>query len=697
VSAFAARDEARFGDEREDRVRQRFTVATASDVRPEDVAARWELADYPFGVDVCRRISIRWLNLGPADRSGTEWRIAGETYAAPLFHVCKHCGVVPAAQGKDANDARHRGWCPQRRAHDPNGWADVALMHELSTEAVRVLVPPVVMADDIQLVSFTAALRLGLRALLGGDPTHLDAFRAVEPGPRGRHNLVVLHDRVPGGTGYLSRFADPDEMHRLLKAAEIGLAGCQCQDEGLACCHRCLLPLVHPDDVPLARRDRALEMVQELLTHWQPQTSTDELRAIDVDPAETPIERWFRALLTRWAQQKRANPRTSAGAHGDRVTFVVRAGDHNRTWFVDPQVPLGDVRPDFVLRTDDPSVPDIAVFCDSVKFHASPTCNRTADDAAKRASLRARGYLVWAVTHQDMTTFEQVLDGAASTELSFLTPAQDTAFGKASRQIPGAGGVRAAEIRGDAMSLLVGFLQAAQPTVWRNVAQAVSLGMLAALGRGATRKIAQEDLLATASALAKGQPITPQAGEPQVGVAPTTTASGTAVLLRTVRMPRVDVVLVLDDRAEVVGGPEHLAQWRDWLAASNLLQFLDDAEPRFHALTTTQQLVHEHLSSSGSDSRLTPEWREVIDVADQSCRPVLVELADLGAPLPEPGRDGPGNEWQVDLAWPEYRIAVLVGDHPERADLLRQEDWLVVGADAHIIVREIAERRGVER
>lgn len=695
VSAYAGRDEARFGDEHEDRVRQRFVVAVAADVDPVDVTARWELADFPFGVDVCRRITVRWFNLGPAERSGAERRIAGEDFPAPLFHVCRYCGVVPAAQRKDPREARHRGWCPQRRGHDPDGWADVALMHDLTTEAVRVLVPPVVMADDIQLVSFTAAFRLGLRGLLGGDPTHLDAFRAVEPGPRGRHDLVVLHDTVPGGTGYLARFSDPDEMHQLLKAAESALAGCPCQHEGLACCHRCLLPLVGPDEVALARRDRALEMVRQLLDQWHPRDLAHELRAIDADPAETPIERRFRVLLSRWARQQRAGARTTVGSHGDRLTFTVRAGDHNRTWIVQAQVPLGDVRPDYLLHTDDPSVPDIAVFCDSVRYHASVAHNRTADDAAKRSRLRRKGYRVWAVTHEDLDRFDRSLARSSAERLPFLSLAQHSAFERASQQVDGAGGVRAADVRGDAMTLLVKFLQAAEPQVWRSVARAASMGMLGDAGRGAVVRTSG-DLYEIAAAHARQGHLESRKSDASVSVVPTRTAAGATVLLRPVRHPHVEVVLALDDRPESVGGPDHTVQWRDWLAASNLLQFLDDDGKEFEAVTTTQQLGT--TVAVVEPPALSSEWRDVVDVAVPSARGLLIELAGRGIPTPEPGRDGPDHLWQIDIAWPEYRIAVLVDDdHPDRIEKLRQDNWSVVRADVDDIVNEIEERRGMSR
>ena len=88
-------------------------------------------------------------NLGPVDRGGAATQIAGHEVTAPRFLACRYCGVVPAAQSgvRETADARHRGWCRQRQEPDADPWVTVVLTHELRTQAVRLLVPPVVVAD----------------------------------------------------------------------------------------------------------------------------------------------------------------------------------------------------------------------------------------------------------------------------------------------------------------------------------------------------------------------------------------------------------------------------------------------------------------------------------------------------------------------------------------------------------------------
>ena len=174
---------------------------------------------------------------------------------------------------------------------------------------------------------------------------------------------MVLHDVVPGGTGYLARFAEPEQVQRLLRAALDVLARCECQDEAVHACHRCLLPHVPSRLAPYARRDRAVELLREILDDWVPE-KIEALRSIVVGSHDTPIEDRLRRLLKRWARDRGAQVTSHITSFGDRLDIVLPAADDNRRWKLTPQVTHGFVTPDFDLTTDDPKSPTIAVFCD---------------------------------------------------------------------------------------------------------------------------------------------------------------------------------------------------------------------------------------------------------------------------------------------------------------------------------------------
>jgi pimeloyl-ACP methyl ester carboxylesterase len=59
-------------------------------------------------------------------------------------------------------------------------------------------------------------------------------------------------------------------------------------------------------------------------------------------------------------------------------------------------------RPDVHLKRLDAAAPEVVVFLDGFKYHASVEYNRLADDADKRARLRAHDYIVLGITWEDV-------------------------------------------------------------------------------------------------------------------------------------------------------------------------------------------------------------------------------------------------------------------------------------------------------
>ncbi len=717
ASAFASRDGARFGDDSEERVRTPFTVGAAVDVDPHDVVRAWGLRDYPFGAEYARVADVRWVNLGRSDTGGAERMVAGQRLQAPLFQACLHCGVVPAAQRKDAADARHRGWCPQRRIADPDGWVSVALLHELRTQAVRLLVPPIVLADDTVLESVRAALLLGLRSVLGGEPDHLDVLVAPDAVRRGERFLLVLHDLVPGGTGYLARFADPDRVRGLLHAAEQALAGCSCADSGAAACHRCLLPYVPPAKVASVRRDRALEVLREILGSWEPR-DLDSLRAVTAGPHETPIERRFRALMVRWARDHGSDVRVTPDRGGDRVTFRLETGGRTRTWTMLAQQDLGGVRPDFVLRADDPAVDEIAVFCDSRRYHADVEHNRLADDARKRAELRAGGWVVWALTHHDLDAFAGFLDADTTdsgprTGYAALTGTQARTLDTLARnpKLFGPGTVPARALQGDAVALLTRLLRTPEETAWEGPARALAAALtdgtvddgapladgqadaaLAALLRGERSDLGADGRDGARDGARADDAARAARGRRHVV---RRSAGGATALVDVEKAGAIGVFLGVDDRAETISAPETVPAWRDWLALSNVLQFLGDR--RFRALTT--RLLDEGGAPVRTPTRPEPapldvSWRAYLGF-DTAIDAVVPGLAGNGVPLPVPGYEV-GECPPADLAWVRHGVAMVTDDDPERSGCLRARGWTVVGPDVSDIVAALRRAEGDE-
>ncbi len=209
VSAQAHRDEARINDRSDERKRARFSVVTAADIDPEFISRQWFVTGYDFGARYLRRVSIRWFNVGPRVGFGTNRTIAGESLSANLFRVCAGCGVLDQTSRANRTD-EHRPWCRYRTSNDEHT-ETIALSRTLITQGVVIPLPWSVSLGDVYAIpSLSAALLLGLREQFGGSPDHINVATTVDP-VRGGDNrsALLLHDVVPGGTGYLAELAAP--------------------------------------------------------------------------------------------------------------------------------------------------------------------------------------------------------------------------------------------------------------------------------------------------------------------------------------------------------------------------------------------------------------------------------------------------------------------------------------------------------
>ncbi len=226
-------------------------------------------------------------------------------------------------------------------------------------------------------------------------------------------DALLLHDLVPGGTGYLAELAQPAILRTILLRAYEVLRDCSCAGTARMACHQCLLPFAAPGQDRHVSRAEAQRLLHEIL-HAGLQTDEEpdpngswkvtEVAVQGFDP-ESKMEQKFRAVLKDRLGALGAHVKEIPGNRGTSWEVTIGGG---RKWRLDPQVNLLGSKPDFVLTCDDTSVPRMAIFCDGWRYHASALHNRLADDAAKRAILRDDGLFVLSLSWVDLE------DGAAS-------------------------------------------------------------------------------------------------------------------------------------------------------------------------------------------------------------------------------------------------------------------------------------------
>lgn len=675
VSSSMRRDEAAIDDSRDERVRERFDVIVTADFAPESVTDEWYVESYGFGAKHVRDLTLRWLNLGRSAGHGSTRLIAGQEVAAELFRVCSVCGQLDSSTRKNSK-YEHRPWCSLRDAADEDT-VSVALSRTLKTEGLLLRLPPMVAAESgFAVPSLSAAVRLGLREYIGGDPDHLAMELVVDPVPgdgSSTADALLMHDVVPGGTGYLADLCDPKTLRSILWRAYVVVRDCDCSAAGRLSCHKCLLPFSGSGQGNLVSRVEAERLLAEILTSGSgaavPPTESEDWtvtkEATTAFDPESKMEQKFRSVLKERLKVLGATVKEYPEAKGVRIDISFSRG---RRWSLSPQVNVGSSKPDFVLRCDDPSVPSTAIFCDGWKYHASPVHNNLAEDARKRAELREADWVVIGLSWQD-------LDGTAQGDPEWFDE-------RAVPELMAQAGVTFRPglvdlLRRGPVDQLVSWIQNPDP------------GGLAAVGRALPFLLAPRaqtqglsgqrvDLAVSAVDVLLGNDY---AGS---GVPVWAWRKDTLVAMNRLnpKNSSTEIALVLDDSPDAVGAASKAA-WQTWLRLSNLLALRETGveittRSRLNAAAPVTSLPAA-VEPPAVEGNLSAAWQSLHDVSASHERQILEELAAADLPVPVLGHEVDGVP--LGPSWLERMVTVDLELAADERDRLEQENWVVVPAD----------------
>lgn len=681
VTAEVRRDESAINDRSDERERERFTVQIAADIDPQQVEDQWYVEGTSFGVKLLRSMTIRWVNLGRQLGSGPSRFLSGQEHQSPLFRVCEACGKLD--QKGSANSRReHRAWCRYRSSNDEHV-RTIALTRTLTTQGLVMRLPTsVTVGDSIALPSLSAAVQLGLREIIGGDPDHLQLVTIIEPVNSGgdeNATALLVHDTVPGGTGYLADLAAHERIREVLEAAWRVVANCACRNEGRAACHRCLLPFApgrNADSVSRASAERNLRRILGVDENDQPTPWAITTVQPGIDDPESHLEQWFRKVFIDRAKTLGGAIREVPGPWGNRVEVKV-AG---RTWMLTPQVFVAGSRPDFVLAPLGGGARPIAIFLDGYQFHASVHHNRLADDAQKRASLRAHNHHVLALTWDDI---KRVDEGSAEPLPWWYDKTAVTIAGQAFQLSPATLDL----VTQNPMTRLMDWMLDPDNAQTRWAAIATTLPVLTAAPFGNFGPTAEtpEALVQRAVDVVEGSRSGPGASE------------DTWHLVRdgVVMVTRYDsdtgsasVVLLVDDRPDTLARDGFPAAWRTWLHLSNLLgPAVTGGQVEIIAHSIAEQTVADHFDSVEElfSSVLASGWSEAAEFANPAERDLLTELAGLGGiPVPEMGPDL-ADGIPVNMVWRDARVVVALDLTEDDVAALKSDGWTIVDPDPRAV------------
>ncbi|MEU6885613.1 DEAD/DEAH box helicase [Streptomyces viridosporus] len=694
VTARDKREDARIGDESDDRDRRFYTVVDMVDINPDDFAAgkSWRHTSQIFGVDYTRRAVIRRINAGPLSIGAQENdQLAGQPVRIAPFHVCTACGAASAdgrpvfdddrdAVDNSANRQRalkhHTPWCPLRRGRKGVPQEPVLLAHELETEALRILLPAATVLVEEKVHSFQAALRLGVDDAFGGDPQHLDTTLATMPDrdTAEKRHFLVLYDRLPHGTGYLDRLTDPAAFRQVLEGARRLLVECPCNGEGGQACHRCLYRYTDERHIESVSRQAALEILDQLLgtstDAWatKPVGNTDQI-GLD-GQVESDLEARFLKALRGWTGQRGDAVLEESGDNSGYLRLDEAGTVHG--WRLTAQRNEGFTRTDFTFERTDGPKQKITVYLDGHRYHATRRHNRLAGDADKRNRLRAEGRIVFQLTWDDLDAFEKKTGTAeASARREAAEPvwppyprsAQDLAKQLYAER---GGDDLAATAFTDPMTMLLAYLRSPDDATWGKRASAIVGGLLDTgqeilVGNGTPDQARQMlDRLLGAWGHTDGIDPAPVQGTGTLNLFQTCDQSGLPVaFLIDGATSHWSALACLDDTDQgQLGTPEHKTRWRAWLQWSNILQFLTHDGGEGVQLTTS--------TAAGFDLSVLKALGGIGELES------LVAQYDTGAPAPVPRPratehldDTPIEAAVRDPLWDREILAFLDEDEPD--------------------------------
>lgn len=712
ASANVNRESSRISDASDERVRTGFTTVLAADIDPAGIETQWFIDGTGFGAKLVNHLTLRFLNLGKRVEQGSQRTIAGAPYFAPLFDVCEGCGHLNT-QTRANTRAEHAPWCRYRddlAEHNKS----VALARTLVTQGVLMPLPwHITSGDDFAIPSLQTAVLRGLRDEFGGSPDHLGVAVVTDPTTPGEHKLpaLLLHDQVPGGTGYLAKLAEPQAVWTMLFSAWRTLRDCPCQNEGRLACHRCLLPFAADWQVARVSRTSAERHLRQILTGsatgpdpteemaWQIATSATSTPHSD----ESLLEQRFRVEFTKRLSQV-ATITEKPGVTGNILALTAGV----RQFVLRPQSGALGSKPDFELTGS--GIKPVEIFTDGRAFHASPTNNRVADDAEKRAALRLGGKHVLAITMADCAAeaeyqtkghpvaapgwLDHQLTGALRKEYGFsqdgLTALTSGPFAYLSYLVSGGS---AADLQRFSDAVPAYFMKGG------NGAQVLQVHLPVG-----------QTLAEAAAQLLQGYPAAPSQSSRvfwwrrgEVGV----------LVDASTGLGHLDTCLIVDDRPKSVAGDTFADSWREWLQISNAL-IARSADRRTEITTVTvvqagvaggasSGLVPVVAAKTGVTEKigvgeprvdvipapgLTEDWRLAVkEIDDHRLSQIALKLAVSGLPVPDVGEEIAGVP--ADLSWPDAKVVVLAEPQAGDAAELEGEGWSLVAPDFEQIIAAV--------
>ncbi len=401
---------------------------------PSRSRGAWALVEIPFGIEFVKSVTILESNLGRSDVTDAR-KLQINELEVPVhgFITCRHCGKS-SSHINQYEYKQHFGYCKHKneeyKGKSDAVFKEVFFFREMTTEALKVLLPVQELDSEAKVKMFKAGIERGLKDFYKGNPQHIEIAEYKEYNHKSMRfdRYLVLFDKVPGGTGYLEQLFDRSEFTKLMKQAYESIRDCSCQHEGKDGCYRCIYSYgnqYYHADLSRAEAEKSFRAIVEKSETWERQSEGLSQIAATGRIEESELEERFIRSLSKFAS-KEAQWKFQEKNEDGTVSYSLsyRSPLTQVSYHIRPQVELGRVdgiayytRSDFLIvcteatldgQNYQDTIPSIAVYLDGYQFHASTENNRFFNDFQKRQAINAHdGYHSWTLTWDDLEKFDQ--------------------------------------------------------------------------------------------------------------------------------------------------------------------------------------------------------------------------------------------------------------------------------------------------
>lgn len=444
VKSVNTREDSTLDDSSDDRESNKYHISRHIKFDYKTFQGAWGMRDIPFGIEYVKNVDITEVNLGLTSSTDANKININQLEEIPYhgFVTCRYCGKSSSAPHRirfDRNFKFHFGFCKYRdkeyQGKTDEIFEEVFLFREMKTEALKVLLPVQDLESESQINMFKAGLELGLKKYYKGNPQHLNMVDHSEFNSKnGRFDrYLVIHDNIPGGTGYLEKLFNPTEFTEVITKAYLAIKECSCQFKGKDGCYRCIYTYSNQflhNELSRAKAEQLFKKIVEKSGAWENYSTGLGALSGTGQIEESELEERFIRSIRNHALRKDSGILLEEFLEDSVMNYKLQVSNDNYKFYytIRPQFNLGPsenvrfkTRTDFFISltaiekdgipVDDistiDSVKGIAVYLDGYIFHGTKENCRFYNDLQKRLAIVESGdKITWTLTWADLERFD---------------------------------------------------------------------------------------------------------------------------------------------------------------------------------------------------------------------------------------------------------------------------------------------------